>query len=209
MRCEVWAGWGLAGALLVVAAAWAAPVVPTLPDGVDPAQAAQLQPRLAALQALPPARREGLQARMAEWDALPVAERRARRDAWQAWQALPEGERARLRQAAADYAALAPAQQQALSAQFAQLDAYQRAGWLLGPELGADWPRLHGLLALVPASQRAELLDALRALDAGARADLAVLAQRTAPESRDQLRRTLLSTPPENRAGWLRREVAP
>ena len=71
--------------------------------------------------------------------------RREQRDAWQAWRALPEGERARMQAARDAYRALPIARQQELRAQFDALDAGIRRGWLLGPTLGADWPRLHAL----------------------------------------------------------------
>ncbi|MDH5822429.1 DUF3106 domain-containing protein [Luteimonas sp. RD2P54] len=173
------------------------------------AERARLAQRHARMRAMSPQQSAELRRRVAEWDALPRQVQRERRDAWAAWQALPESERERLREAARTYAALPPERQQALNQRWAELDGYERAGWMLGPDLGADWPQLHGLFALVPESERAPLLEALRGLGARGRADLAVLAQRIPPERRADLRRALLTTPPENRGAWLRRQVGP
>lgn len=160
------------------------------------------------LQALDPAARERLAARAGRWDARPVAERGALRERWQAWTALPAAERALLRETAASHAARTPDEQAALRARFDALDASERRGWLLGPDLGADYPRLHPLLAQVPAEAREPLLDALRGLDAQARDDLAVLAARVPPQDRAGLRVELLATPAEQRSRWLRRRAA-
>lgn len=143
------------------------------------------------------------------WDALPHAERGERRERWLAWGELPADERAALRVSALRFAALDPDAQAALRARFDALDASVRHGWLLGPELGADYPRLHPLVAQVPAEARNALLEALRGLDAQARDDLAVLAARTPPQARAELRVELLATPPAQRARWLRTRVSP
>ncbi|HEX2083840.1 MAG TPA: hypothetical protein VHF86_10210, partial [Xanthomonadaceae bacterium] len=90
-----------------------------------------------------------------------------------------------------------------LRARFAQLDESRRHGWLLGPQLGADWERLQPLLMQVPAGQREPLLAALRGMSAQQRADLGVLAQRTPPQDRDRLRRELLAQRPADRGRWL------
>ena len=111
--------------------------------------------------------------------------------------------------ARAAWRALPVARQQALRAQFDALDAGIRRGWLLGPTLGADWPRLHALFAQVPPEEREPLLAALRALSPQALADLGVLAQRTPPQAREELRRGLLAQPEALRAAWLRRKVDP
>ena len=110
---------------------------------------------------------------------------------------------------AARFVGLPADEQAALRARFDALDASVRHGWLLGPDLGADYPRLHPLIAQVPEDARATLLDALRGLDSQARDDLAVLAARTPPQSRAGLRVELLATPAPRRARWLRRRVAP
>lgn len=163
----------------------------------------QLKARQAKLQAMTPKQRQLLQQRVAAWDALPLAERRSRREYWQAWQALPPGEQWQLRTAVQQFVALPQAQQQALRAQFGKLDGSDRRGWLLGPSLGADYPGLRPLLMQVPEAQRAPLLAILRTMPPGERLDLITLAQRSAPQERDALRRELISTPAVNRTGWL------
>lgn len=150
-----------------------------------------------------------LEQRRAQWDALPAAERGEARERWLAWNALDAGERATLRVAAATYAALDPERQAAERARFDALDASERHGWLLGPALGADYPRLHALVAQVPEDVRLPLLEALRGLDRQARDDLAVLAARTPPQERAALRIELLAMPAEQRARWLRTRVSP
>lgn len=200
----------LIGALPTIAAAQSLPPslqasTETLPRDLR----AQVLERQARLDAMSPAEREELGRRIAAWDALAPEERRARRDAWMAWQALPPAEREGLRVAATAFAALPQDRRQALRARYDALDENERQGWLLGPTVGADWPRLHALFAQVPEAQTAPLRAALRALTPEARADLAVLAQRTPPQARDELRNALLSTPAHARAAWLRRQVDP
>lgn len=170
---------------------------------------ARLVERQQRVSALPEAQRVALQARIDAWDALPETERQRRREAWQAWQAIPQAERVRMRAARAAYETLPEAQQQALRAQFDALDANLRRGWLLGPVLGADWPRLHALLSQAPAAEHDALLMALRGLSAQGRDDLSVLSQRTPPEERDALRTALLAEPADARDAWLRQRVAP
>lgn len=166
------------------------------------------RPASERLQALDVAARERLAARIERWDARSAAGRGALRERWLAWAALPAAERAMLRDAAARHAARTPDEQAALRARFDALDASERRGWLLGPDLGADYPRLHPLVAQVPEEAREPLLDALRGLDAQARDDLAVLAARVPPQDRAELRVQLLATPAEQRSRWLRRRVA-
>ncbi len=168
---------------------------------------AELQRHAATLAAMTPAQREAFARRVAEWDAQVPALQREQREAWQAWQALPDGERGRLRAAAAAYATLPPDRQQDLRAQYDALDGSERRGWLLGPVLGADYPKLHALVSQVPPGQREALLAALRALSPEARADLAVLAQRTPPHERDALRTELLAQPVQERDAWLRERL--
>lgn len=174
---------------------------------------AQEQERLAALRqrldALAADERIALRVRVAEWDALPEAGRRSRRDAWQAWQAIPHDERMRMREARAAFEAMPLERQRELRAAFDALDANLRRGWLLGPVLGVDWPRLHALFAQVPGEEREALLVALRALAPQGRSDLAMLAQRTPPEQRQALRDQLLAQPAGTRDAWLRRRVDP
>jgi hypothetical protein len=167
------------------------------------AHRSRLYQRAAALDAMGAAGRVQLQQRLDEWNALPEAQRRERRERWQAWQALPADERARLRAAAGAFAALPVQDQVDLRARFAQLDESRRHGWLLGPQLGADWERLQPLLMQVPAGQREPLLAALRGMSAQQRADLGVLAQRIPPQDRDRLRRELLAQRPADRGRWL------
>ena len=199
-------------ACLLAGVAWAQGLPPALRDSVQalpPAQRAQVLERQARLDRLSTPARARLQQRFAAWEARSSEEQRALREAWSAWRALPPIEQALLRNAAATYAALSVDEQQALRARYDALDASERLGWRLGPVLGADYPQLHPLLAQVPEAQREPLLAALRAMTPGERADLAVLAQRTPPQARDELRRQLLSTDPAQRAAWLRRRVDP
>lgn len=158
--------------------------------------------------ALTPTQQQALRTRIAAWDALPDAAHRQPREQWQAWTALPASERADVQAAADRFTALPIEQQQALRAQFAQLDATARHGWLLGPALGADYPVLEPLLLQVPPEQRERLLAVLRAMTPIERADLGTLARRSAPAQRDDLRRALLSTASANRAAWLQSELA-
>src|SRR3546814_7333971 len=94
---------------------------------------------------------------------------------------------------------LPPARQQELRAKYDALDGSERRGWMLGPVLGADYPKLHSLVSQVPTEQREALLAALRALSPEGRDDLAVLAQRTPPQERDALRTELLAQPESHR----------
>lgn len=175
----------------------------------DPAEARPSAPSARArLEALDAAGRAALGQRRALWDSLAHGERGERRERWQAWQDLDGVEQALMRGAAARQAARIPDEAAALRARFDALDGSVRRGWLLGPDLGRDYGRLHPLIAQVPAEARVPLLDALRGLDAQARDDLAVLAARTPPQARAELRIGLLATPPAERARWLRRRVA-
>lgn len=167
------------------------------------AQRSRLYRRAAALDAMGAAEREQFERRLAQWKALPEARRRERRERWQAWQALPSSERTRMRAAATAFVALPVQEQLDLRARFAQMDESRRHGWLLGPTLGADWDRLQPLLMQVPPDQHQPLLDALRGMTAQQRIDLGVLAQRTPPQDREQLRRGLLAQPPMRRGRWL------
>lgn len=195
--------------LLVAASALALP--PSLRDrfaGLPAATQRMLLARDAQWHAMTPVQQQAFRQRLRAWDALPLAIRRERREAWLAWRALPADQRVQVRAAAMAFASLDGTQQQALRAQFAQEDASQRRGWLLGPALGASFVALQPLLMQVPADEREPLLAALRNLTPSERADLGVLAQRTPPQQRDALRRALLSTADGNRAGWLQSELA-
>lgn len=167
------------------------------------AQDAALAARWAAMS---PSAQAAWQQRRLAWDALPRDERADRRARYAAWRALDEVQRARLRAAASDIAALPPEHQAALRTQFRVLDGMQRQGWRLGPELGADWPRLQPLFAYVPPGERDGLLSLLRRMDAEQRDDLAALAQRLPPQDRDAFRRDLLAVPDGQRRAWLRQQ---
>nr|WP_298132293.1 DUF3106 domain-containing protein [uncultured Pseudoxanthomonas sp.] len=151
----------------------------------------------------PTAQAEWQQRRLA-WDALPRDEQADRRARYAAWRALDDVQRARLRAAASEIAALPPEHQAALRTQFRVLDGMQRQGWRLGPDLGADWPRLQPLFAYVPPGERDALLSLLRRMDAEQRDDLAALAQRLPPQDRAAFRRELLAVPEGQRRTWLR-----
>lgn len=189
----------------VFAVAIAAPATAPI---VVPAQAqAQMRERAARLQAMTPDQRSSFMLRLSAWDALPRSEREDRRARYHAWLELDERERLALHVIAAEFAAFPPERQQALRMEFTALDASQRHGWRLGQALGADYMKLHPLLAYVPAEQRLPLLAMLRGMDAQQRADLAVLAQRTPPQDRDALRVELLAMPAPQRSAWLQQQL--
>ncbi|HXH00734.1 MAG TPA: DUF3106 domain-containing protein [Xanthomonadaceae bacterium] len=202
MRFEARARPVLLAALLCTGA-----LAQSLPDSLQHAPAAlrtQWQQREAQVAAMPPAQREALRRRLAVIDALPRALRAQARERWLAWRALPALQRAQVEAAGAAFAALPQAQRERLRAEFEALDGAHRRGWRLGPVLGAEYPKLQPLLAYVPAEQRQPLLQVLHAMTAPQLTDLGMLAQRTPPEARDELRRALLSTSLSNRAVWLR-----
>ncbi|MBB1061308.1 DUF3106 domain-containing protein [Marilutibacter spongiae] len=211
------AGLGLLLASAAVAAALPAPPVAqvagagaALPEGVDtlletlpPAQRAVLRQRVERWQSWTPEARAAFAERAASWDALPPLERGRRREAWQAWRALPPMQREQVGGMSREFAARPVDEREALRARFQALDTSVQRGWLLGPVLGADYWRLHGLLAQVPGDQRAPLLEVLAAMTAAQRAQLYVLVQRTPPQDRDALRRELVATPAGRRQQWL------
>lgn len=195
----------LIAALLLAGIAHAIPaglqgLLQRLPD----AQHAQLEARLQHWQGLDATGREALRERHRQWQALDIHLRRDIREAWLAWQALTPAEHQRMRSASAYRSSLPRDEQLALLARFEALDAHERHGWLLGPELGRDWPRLQPLLAQVPANEREDLLRVLRQMNRQQREDLGVLAQRVPPQARAELREALIQTPPAQRAQWLR-----
>lgn len=143
----------------------------------------------------------------ARWQALAPAQQRDLRARYAAWQALPESERQRIRQAAARVAALSATERDALRARFAGQDQLHRDGWRLGPQLGALYPKLQPLLGYVPAEQREPLLTLLRQLDAEQLAQLTLIAQRTPPQDRAELRAQLLAVDAAGRSAWLRERV--
>ena len=199
----------LLGVPLVLAVAVALPNLlqarmPQLPATLQ----AQLHARDALWHGLDAQSRRHLRQRIDAWDALSRGERREQRERWQAWQALPPDQRLAIQAAALAFAALPADRQHELRMQFAQRDATDRHGWLLGPALGADFDALQPLLLTVPPPERQPLLDALRGLAPTERADLAMLAHRTAPQERDALRRGLISTAAGNRGAWLQAQLA-
>lgn len=151
--------------------------------------------------------RDDFARRAAAWDALPRAERERRRERYRAWLALPAQERQQVLAAAAQFAAQAPERRQAWRARFDALDGSQRRGWLLGPVLGVDYPALQPLLAQVPESEHAPLLQALREMTPQQRADLGVLVQRTPPQERQALRHELVAATTAGRGDWLWRRL--
>lgn len=150
---------------------------------------------------------DDLRQRVAAWDALAPAERSARREQWQSWQRLPASEQAAVRDAAATFAALPRERQQELRRQFDQLGHDERRGWLLGPRLGMVWSKLQPLLMQVPGPQREPLLLVLHQCSPRQLDDLAILAQRTPPQSRAMLRSELLATTEADRTAWLRERL--
>jgi len=163
--------------------------------------------RASRLAALDEAGRAAFARRMVAWDTSPPLERARQRAAYADWMALDAQTRARLTQAAATLSTLPPAQRQAMQARFEALDQTDQAGWRLGPDLGADYAKLHPLLAFMPEAERQPLLAALRQMTAPQRADLAVLAQRTPPQERDALRQDLIATTAQDRDRWLQERL--
>ncbi|MCI4568125.1 DUF3106 domain-containing protein [Lysobacter sp. CFH 32150] len=196
--------WYVAELAKTPVAASAAPVMDVVPAIAAPGPVLPS----ASWAAMDASQRAGYLQRMASWDALPAAERGAQRERYHAWQALNAIEQAQVDTAAQAFAGLPEAEQQAVRQRFAALDASIQRGWLLGPDLGADYPKLHPLLAQLPAEQHASLLVALRVMGAAERADLARLAQRLPPQQRADLLRGLLATPVADRGAWLRLRVA-
>jgi hypothetical protein len=135
------------------------------------------------------------------------AQLRELRSRYAQWQSLPESERARVREAAHRMASLPPEQQQSVRATFHAQDARFRDGWRLGPALGAQYPKLQGLFGFVPAEQRDAALAALRQLSVDQLAQLTLVAQRTPPQERDQVRSDFLKLAPAERDRWLREHV--
>lgn len=191
------------GCSIAVAAQTLPPELRQRQAALSPAQRQELTARAQTLQAMSASQRRVLEHRLRQWQALGERERRTRRERWQAWQALPQGERQRIRQAARAFEMLPVPERQQLRERYAQLSTDQRRGWLLGPELGADYPDLAPLISQVPAEQRTALLSVLRAMTAQQRSDLGVLARRVPPQQRDQLRTELLRTTAANRSDWL------
>lgn len=163
----------------------------------------QLEQRGRAWSGWSAAERQAQRARIEAWDALPAAERARRRTQYRALQALTAGERLRVRQAADAFARLPAPRRAELQVEFDQLDASVHRGYLLGPDLGRDYPRLQPLLAQVPEPEHAALLRVLRQMTPAQRDGLANLVQRTPPQERAVLRRELAATSLSNRDAWL------
>ena len=138
---------------------------------------------------------------------LDAQQQRQRRADYATWRALPEGERERVRQAAARFNALPADQQQRLRQQFQAQDQAFREGWRLGPQLGLEFPKLHGLFGFVPPQQRDAVLAVLRQLSPSQLAQLALVAQRTPPQERDSVRSAFLTVPAAERDTWLKRQA--
>ncbi|MBX9400659.1 DUF3106 domain-containing protein [Lysobacter sp. BMK333-48F3] len=201
-----WPARAALGLVVIALAGAAAALPPDLEQTLSrlPAEArARLQAQGARWDSWNESERRQFGQRAAQWEQRPAGERGAVRERYRAWQNLSAGDRAEVQAAAARYAALPPEQQQALRARFDALDGSERHGWLLGPQLGADYPALQPLLAQLPAPQHAALLAALHGLSAQQRKDLAVLVQRTPPQERARLRGELLAAPAASRGAWL------
>lgn len=143
----------------------------------------------------------------ATFTQLDAQQQRQRRADYAAWRALPEGERERIRQAAARFNALPADQQQRLRQQFQAQDQAFREGWRLGPQLGLEFPKLHGLFGFVPPEQREAALAVLRQLSPAQLAQLTLVAQRTPPQQRDTVRSAFLAVPAAERDTWLKRQA--
>ena len=200
---ERWIGGALLSACALVAMAALPPGLSARIEALPAPLRAQVEQRAERVAAMAPSAREQLRARQAHWDALPAAERARLREHWQAWTVLAPTQQQRLRRASVAFASLPPGQQRALRDSFGQLSLDARRGWLLGPEVGAAWMQLQPLLMQVPAEQREPLLAVLQSMSAGQLQDLAVLAHRTPPQERSDLREGLLATSPAYRAAWL------
>src|SRR5690606_29270498 len=187
------------------------PAPPAVPaDPVPPAlDEPPLDPVVAAVDFLSwyaagaPASRMESEAGDAAEPLVPPPEEDAGRLAEQAWAELDAGDRAILREAFARYSALPVAEQEQLRRRFATLDRMERRGWLLGPAVGDDWPRLQPWLGYVPEAERSRLLAILRAMEAGQRRQLAEVLRRQSPVGRVELRQELLALPAARRADWL------
>ncbi len=162
-----------------------------------------LPPPSPATPAVPPAST----AAPAGFAQLDPQQQRQRRADYAAWRALPEGERERIRQAAARFNALPADQQQRLRQQFGDQDQAFRDGWRLGPQLGLEFPKLHGLFGFLPPEQRETALAVLRQLSPAQLAQLALVAQRTPPQERDAVRSAFLAVPAAERDSWLKRQA--
>ena len=174
---------------------------------LDPATRAALLRHARDWQSRPSEQRALLRQRVRQWDRQAAPERARRRTPFIAWQGLSAADSQRVRAAARYVAALPPPEQQALRAQFATLPADTQRLWWMGPALGQELVPIASLFAFMPEADRPALLVALRALDAQARADLALLAPRLSEARRQALRKDLLAAPPAKRAAVIRQRL--
>ncbi len=174
--------------MLVLAAAHAAPGVAAMPSAAGPMASR-------GAMAVP------------AWENLSAEQRRERRAQHATWRAMTESERQRVRDAAARFAALPPDRQQVLREQFNAQDQAFRDGWRLGPLLGEYFGRLQGMFGFVPEAQRDRTLAVLRQLSPAQLAQLALVAQRTPPQQREQVRTEFLGVAPGQRDAWLARQA--
>ena len=137
---------------------------------------APLQPELrdqAALWlAFSPTQRRDFTQRAAQWDAQPRATQVRLRERYAAWRALDPIAFEAVESAVQAFAHRTPQEQATLRAQFDALDPIAQRGWLLGPAIGGDYPKLHALLAQLPQAQHAPMLRMLRRMNNAERADL-------------------------------------
>lgn len=141
------------------------------------------------------------------WEHLSAEQRRERRAQHATWRAMTESERQRVRDAAARFVTLPPDRQQALRDQFNAQDQAFRDGWRLGPLLGEYFGRLQGMFGFVPEAQRDRTLAVLRQLSPAQLSQLALVAQRTPPQQREQVRTEFLGVAPGQRDAWLARQA--
>lgn len=174
---------------------------------LDPATRAALLRHARDWQSRPSEQRALLRQRVRQWDRQAAPERARRRTPFIAWQGLSAADSQRVRAAARYVAALPPPEQQALRAQFAALPADTQRLWWMGPALGQELVPIASLFAFMPEADRPALLVALRALDAQARTDLALLAPRLSEARRQALRKDLLAAPPAKRAAVIRQRL--
>jgi hypothetical protein len=175
-------------------------VIATAPASIQP----ELRAQALAWSTWSPSQREAFRQRAAQWHAQAPDVRARQRERHAAWRRLDAVALDAIEAAARDYALRTPQEQAALRAQFDAQDAVAQRGWLLGPAIGVEYPKLQPLLAHLPESQHAPMLRMLRRMSAAERTDLAMLAQRVPPQDRDALVRALLSTSDANRVAWLR-----
>lgn len=154
------------------------------------------------------AERQAYRQRQARWDAQPPAVRGAQRERYLAWRGLDPVARSQVADAARALAALPAEEREGMRTRFIAQDASAQRGWLLGPLVGASYPRLQPLVAQQPPARRAALLELLRRLTPAEMDDLSRLAQRTPPQERPALLQGLLSTSDANRAAWLQARAA-